>query len=94
MLDTMLAKVREVSPSRVVIDSMSELRMLARDSLRYRRQARSLKQSFEGLDCATLVLDERYGEGHETQVQTIAHGVIGWRFCRGNTASPGEGWKC
>lgn len=76
VLEMMLAKVREVNPSRVVIDSMSELRMLARDSLRYRRQVLSLKEFFEGLDCATLILDERYGEGHETQVQTIAHGVI------------------
>ena len=38
VLETILAKVREINPSRVIIDSMSELRMLARDSLRYRRQ--------------------------------------------------------
>src|SRR5581483_3902654 len=54
VVDTILAKVREVKPSRVVIDSMSELRMLARDSLRYRRQVLSLKQFFEGRDCTTL----------------------------------------
>src|SRR4051812_24502631 len=48
VLETILAKVRDVSPARVVIDSMSELRMLARDSLRYRRQILSLKQFFEG----------------------------------------------
>ena len=76
VLDTMLVKVREVNPSRVVIDSMSELRMLARDSLRYRRQVLILKQFFEGLDCTTLLLDERLRELHEGQVQTIAHGVI------------------
>jgi circadian clock protein KaiC len=76
VLDTILAKVREVDPSRVVIDSMSELRMLARDSLRYRRQVLILKQFFEGLDCTTLLLDERFNENQETQVQTIAHGVI------------------
>lgn len=76
VLETILAKVREVSPSRVVIDSMSELRMLARDSLRYRRQILSLKQFFEGRDCTTLLLDERLHENSDTQVQTIAHGVI------------------
>ena len=76
VLETILAKVREVSPSRVVIDSMSELRMLARDSLRYRRQVLALKQFFEGKDCTTLLLDERLRENQETQVQTIAHGVI------------------
>jgi KaiC/GvpD/RAD55 family RecA-like ATPase len=49
VLEMILAEVREVSPSRVVIDSMSELRMLARDTLRYRRQILSLKQFFEGV---------------------------------------------
>lgn len=76
VLEMILAKVQEISPSRVVIDSMSELRMVARDSLRYRRQILSLKQFFEGRDCTTLLLDERVGENPETQVQTIAHGVI------------------
>jgi circadian clock protein KaiC len=76
VLETILAKVRDVNPSRVVIDSMSELRMLARDSLRYRRQILSLKQFFEGRDCTTLLLDERFHDNLESQVQTIAHGVI------------------
>jgi circadian clock protein KaiC len=76
VLETILAKVRETSPARVVIDSMSELRMLARDSLRYRRQILSLKQFFEGRDCTTLLLDERFHDNIESQVQTIAHGVI------------------
>ena len=76
VLETILAKVRDLNPSRIIIDSMSELRMLARDSLRYRRQVLSLKQFFEGRDCTTLLLDERFREGHETQVQTIAHGVL------------------
>jgi len=76
VLETILAKVRDVSPSRVVIDSMSELRMLARDSLRYRRQILSLKRFFEGRDCTTLLLDERFRDNEESQVQTIAHGVI------------------
>ena len=76
VLETILARVREVNPSRIVIDSMSELRMLARDSLRYRRQILLLKQFFEGRDCTTLLLDERFGDNRESQVQTIAHGVI------------------
>ena len=76
VLETILARVRELSPARVVIDSMSELRMLARDSLRYRRQILALKQFFEGRDCTTLLLDERFRDNQESQVQTIAHGVI------------------
>jgi circadian clock protein KaiC len=76
VLETILGKIRDLAPSRVVIDSMSELRMLARDSLRYRRQILSLKQFFEGRDCTTLLLDERFRDNFESQVQTIAHGVI------------------
>ncbi|HMG87398.1 MAG TPA: ATPase domain-containing protein [Terracidiphilus sp.] len=76
VLETILAKVRDLQPSRVIIDSMSELRMLARDAVRYRRQVLSLKQFFEGRDCTTLLLDERFRENLESQVQTIAHGVI------------------
>lgn len=76
VLETILAKVRDLAPSRIIIDSMSELRMLARDSLRYRRQVLSLKQFFEGRDCTTLLLDERFRNDPESQVQTIAHGVI------------------
>jgi circadian clock protein KaiC len=76
VLETILNLVRELGPSRVVIDSMSELRMLARDSLSYRRQILSLKQFFEGRDCTTLLLDERFRDNPESQVQTIAHGVI------------------
>jgi circadian clock protein KaiC len=76
VLETILIKVRELNPSRVIIDSMSELRMLARDSLRYRRQVLSLKQFFEGRDCTTLLLDERFKDNEESQVQTIAHGVL------------------
>ena len=76
VLETILAKVQELKPSRIIIDSMSELRMLARDSVRYRRQVLSLKQFFEGRDCTTLLLDERFGNKNENQVQTIAHGVL------------------
>jgi circadian clock protein KaiC len=76
VLQFILAKVRDLSPSRVIIDSMTELRMLARDSLRYRRQVLSLKQFFEGRECTTLLLDERFQQNEESQLQTIAHGVL------------------
>lgn len=76
ILETVLTKVRETAPSRVVLDSMSELRMLARDSLRYRRQVLTLKQFFETQDCTTLLLDERPRDDQQSQVQTIAHGVV------------------
>ena len=93
VLETILAKVRDLEPSRMIIDSMSELRMLARDSLRYRRQVLSLKQFFEGRDCTTLLLDERFRDNPESQVQTIAHGVISLEVLQRTTGSRGEGWR-
>ncbi len=77
--DTMAAvlkQVEKVRPQRVVFDSLSELRMLARDSLRYRRQILGLKRHFAGQNCTVLLLDDRTAEAHDLQLQSIAHGVI------------------
>lgn len=71
-----LRQVDEVQPVRVVFDSLSELRMLARDPLRYRRQILGLKRYFAGRNCTVLLLDDRTAEGHDLQLQSIAHGVI------------------
>lgn len=74
--DTFLKKVEEVNPSRVVFDSLSEIRLLAKDPLRYRRQILALKQYFAGSDCTVLLLDDRTAESSDLQLQSIAHGVI------------------
>jgi len=74
--NAVLAEVERLQPARVVIDSLSELRLLARDSLRYRRQILALKQYFSGRKCTVLLLDDRTAEGHDLQLQSIAHGVI------------------
>lgn len=71
-----LARVEELKPTRVVIDSLSEVRLLAQNSLRYRRQVLALKQFFMGRKCTVLLLDDRTAEGHDLQLQSIAHGVI------------------
>jgi circadian clock protein KaiC len=71
-----LAEVERLQPTRVVFDSLSELRMLARDSLRYRRQVMGLKRYFAGRNCTVLLLDDRTGEGHDLQLQSISHGVV------------------
>lgn len=71
-----LEQVDQVQPTRVVFDSLSELRMLARDPLRYRRQILGLKQHFAGRNCTVLLLDDRTAEGDDLQLQSIAHGVI------------------
>ena len=74
--NAVLSEVERLQPARVVFDSLSELRLLARDSLRYRRQILGLKQYFSGRKCTVLLLDDRTAERHDLQLQSIAHGVI------------------
>ena len=73
---SVLKQVDELQPNRVVFDSLSELRMLAGSPLRYRRQILGLKRYFAGRNCTVLLLDDRTAEGHDLQLQSIAHGVI------------------
>lgn len=71
-----LDAVERLKPHRMVVDSLSELRLLAQSSLRYRRQILALKQFFIGRHCTVLLLDDRTAEGADLQLQSIAHGVI------------------
>lgn len=71
-----LEAVERCRPQRMVFDSLSELRLLAQSSLRYRRQILALKQFFLGRACTVLLIDDRTGEGQDLQLQSIAHGVI------------------
>jgi circadian clock protein KaiC len=75
-IKSVLDRVESLNPTRVVFDSLSELRMLARESLRYRRQILALKRYFAGKDTTVLLLDDRTAEGNDLQLQSIAHGVI------------------
>ena len=70
-------EVDAVQPQRLVFDSLSELRMLARDPLKYRRQILAFKRHLAGRDCTILLLDDGTAEGgHDLQLQSIAHGVV------------------
>ncbi len=71
-----LADVDELRPQRVVFDSLSELRLLAGSSLRYRRQILALKQFFAGRRCTVLLLDDMTAMEHDLQVQSISHAVL------------------
>jgi len=71
-----LSDVEKIKPKRIVFDSLSELRLLAGNPLRYRRQILALKQFFNGRNCTVLLLDDMTGTGHDLQVQSIAHGAI------------------
>ena len=73
----LLNEVDRVKPTRLVLDSLSELRLLAESPLRYRRQMLALKQFFAGRNCTVLLLDDqRTSEAADQQVQSIAHGVL------------------
>ncbi|HEY0074686.1 MAG TPA: ATPase domain-containing protein [Abditibacteriaceae bacterium] len=71
----LLDEVERVKPARVVLDSLSELRLLAQDPLRYRRQILAFKQYFSGKNCTVLMLDDNSETG-DLQVQSLAHGVL------------------
>jgi circadian clock protein KaiC len=74
--EAMIAAVDKYKPKRVVLDSLSELRLVAQNSLRYRRQILALKQYFGGQDCTVLMLDDRTGDISDGQLESIAHGVL------------------
>lgn len=71
-----LAQVERTSPRRLVFDSLSELRLLAQNPLRYRRQILALKQFFAGRNCTVLLLDDKTARDDDLQLQSIAHGVL------------------
>jgi circadian clock protein KaiC len=71
-----LDAVQRIDPGRVVFDSLSELRLLAQSSLRYRRQILALKQFFIGRSCTAILLDDKTSEGSDIHLQSIAHGVV------------------
>lgn len=73
---TILADVEANKPTRVVFDSLSELRLLSGNALRYRRQILALKQFFGGRHCTVMLLDDMTSADHDLQVQSIAHGVV------------------
>ena len=75
-VQALLDEVERVNPRRVVIDSLSEMRLLARDPLRYRRQILALKHFFLSRGCTFLLLDDPATKVGEHQFQTLAHGVL------------------
>ena len=64
-------------PSLVVLDSLSEIRLLAQSSLRYRRQILALKHYFAGKNVTVLMLDDLTADLSDKTVHSVAHGVIG-----------------
>lgn len=74
-VDKVLKEVERHNPARVAFDSLSELRLLAREPLRFRRQIHTLKQFFTGRDCTVVLVDDKTSEG-DLRLHSLAHGVI------------------
>lgn len=72
----LLEQADRLQPTCVVLDSLSELRLLARDPLRYRRQVLGLKEFFADRGATVLVLDDHSGGEEDLQLRSIAHGVV------------------
>ncbi|HEU0100449.1 MAG TPA: ATPase domain-containing protein [Allosphingosinicella sp.] len=68
--------VERLQPKRVVLDSLSEIRLLAQSSLRYRRQILALKHYFSNHDATVVMLDDLTTEINDKTVHSVAHGVI------------------
>jgi circadian clock protein KaiC len=75
-IQLILSVIEERKPSRVVLDSLSELQLLADTPLRYRRQVMALKQFFSKRNCTVMLLDDRTAASADLQVRSIAHAVI------------------
>ena len=73
--NAILKEFERVKPSRVVIDSLSEMRLLAREPLRFRRQVLALKQHLAGRKGTVLLLDDKVA-GPDLQIHSIVHGVV------------------
>jgi circadian clock protein KaiC len=71
-----LEKVDHLKPTCVVIDSLSELRLLSGNALRYRRQILALKQYFTARQCTVLLLDDLTDADRDLQMHSVVHAVI------------------
>ena len=69
-------EVERINPTRVVFDSLSELRLLAQNPLRYRRQVLALKHFFTNRSCTVVLLDDLSSAQDDLQLHSIAHGVV------------------
>jgi circadian clock protein KaiC len=71
-----LDRVKQLNPARIVLDSLSELRLLAQSPLRYRRQVLALKHFFTTRNCTVILLDDLSAQQNDLQLHSITHGVV------------------
>jgi len=69
-------EIERIDPTRIVIDSLSEMRLLAQNPLRYRRQVFALKHFLGSRHATVLMIDDVTSESHDFQLHSIVHGVV------------------
>jgi circadian clock protein KaiC len=75
-LNVIRDRVESSKPHRVVIDSLSEVRLLAGDPLRFRREILVLKQYFLEKEVTVLMLDDCTAPSDDLQIHSLVHGII------------------
>jgi circadian clock protein KaiC len=75
MTELLLEAVKEAAPSLIVLDSLSEMRLLAKNSLRFRQQILAFKQVFAERGCSVWLLDDSLAEPDQ-QLESVTHGVV------------------
>lgn len=75
-VENVMRQVETLKPVRIVLDSLSELRLLSQNPLRYRRQILALKRYFATRECTVYLLDDNTSDPGDLQLHSIAHGVI------------------
>jgi circadian clock protein KaiC len=76
LVKLLMDEIERLHPARLVLDSLSEMRLLSQSALRYRREILSLKQALAKLGCTVLLLDDGSSEGADVQIHSIVHGGI------------------
>lgn len=74
--NAIMEAVTRANPARVVVDSLSDLRLLSQEQFHFRRQVLAFKRFFTERNCTVLLLDDRVLIGDDKQLQSIVHGVI------------------
>jgi circadian clock protein KaiC len=75
-MDKLLAEIDRVKPTRIVLDSCTELRLLAQTALRFRRQVLALKADLSRRDCTVLLIENPVNAGGDPLLQSLVHGVV------------------
>ncbi|MDQ2695972.1 MAG: AAA family ATPase [Pseudomonadota bacterium] len=76
LLQQVFAEVERVQPARLIVDTLSGLRLLIQDSLFYRQQIQALRQFLTGRPCTTLLIDDLPAENLDYQPTSLVHGIL------------------